>query len=492
MRQSLVSRSLSSIAWQSVANWGNIFISFFQSVYLTRNLEISIFGQYAFAASIVTLVGTVSKFGSGAAFTYRSEFTEDETAAAQSLQTHQLITVGITASILVLIALTYFENDTFRLAVLVLTGGQVFNALLLRIPRLMLMRRVVHRRIALVDLCANYASAFVAIAWTYFSPTIWALLAATLTKRVIVFIGFYVWKPFWIPRLRWDRDSLAYYFRFGGRNLISETLLTLLDRADDLWIGTFLGDVALGIYSRAYRFATYPRQIVAYSVNMVILGTYAEIIDNRIQVSKAFFRTNGFLIRTSFLMGGLLSLAIPEFVALVLTDKWAGMIPVFRLMLVFTLLDPLKKSVSNIFIAAGRPEIVTRARIVQLCTLLLGLMVFYLATDLEIIGAALSVNLMLLVGIAILLVRVRQFVDYSVVALFLGPSLALLIGFGWVVIGLQLFPGLALWQSGLLKIVVYPIVYIGTLLLFEYRSLKPMIEAYIPTIQKRLGRLTGK
>ena len=144
---------------------------------------------------------------------------------------------------------------------------------------------------------------------------------------------------------------MRYYIAFGGRTVAASILEWLLGRADDLWLQLYSTPQALGYYARGYTFATYPRRIVAAPINSVIGGTYAELKEDRLRLSQAFFRTNALLVRSGFLVAGLLALTAPEFIRIVLGTKWMPMLDVFRLMLVFTLIDPIQAATSSLFVA---------------------------------------------------------------------------------------------------------------------------------------------
>jgi O-antigen/teichoic acid export membrane protein len=113
----------------------------------------------------------------------------------------------------------------------------------------------------------------------------------------------------------------------------------------------------------------------------------------------------------------------PEFVRLVPGPEWLPILDAFQLMLIFTLLDPLKITVSHLFVAVGKPNIIVRARVVQLGVLIAGL--FLLGLPLGIRGVALAVDVMLFIGIFMLLWQARDFVDFSLVRLFANPAIML-------------------------------------------------------------------
>ena len=71
-------------------------------------------------------------------------------------------------------------------------------------------------------------------------------------------------------------------------------------------------------------------------------------------------------------MAGLLALIAPEFIYLVIGRQWLPMLDAFRLMLLFTLLDPIRGTLANLFIAVGKPEKVLWARLAQLAAKLQG------------------------------------------------------------------------------------------------------------------------
>jgi O-antigen/teichoic acid export membrane protein len=251
-------------------------------------------------------------------------------------------------------------------------------------------------------------------------------------------------------------------------------LLRVQNQVDDLWTGLYLGKVRLGYYSRAYTFATYPRQLLASPINAIAGGTYAELKGDRRRLSQAFFRANAFLVRSGFLIAGGLALIAPEFIRLFLGVKWLPMLQAFRLMLVFTLLDPIKVTIADLFTAVGRPNLVVRARLIQLAVLSAGLLL--LGQPLGISGVALAVDLMLIVGIAILLLQSRTYVDISVRDLFAVPgfALALGLGLGYGVVSL-LGANISDWWTGLAKIVVFSITYGFVLLVLERRQIAEML-----------------
>lgn len=475
---SLARRSITSAAWYGAANTAAVAVLFIRTLVLARLLPVDVFGIYAFAGSIVTVTVIFASFGMGGAFLHRVPETEDEEKAAEVHFTLKLIFVLVWASLLSTGALLFTEGDT-RITLLVLT----FTTSIIEIaqtPRLILLRRVVHIRLAILRILTASVTTVVAVAFAWKGATLGALLATDFVNLALTITVLFLWRPVWRPRLSWNRQTIRYYLNFGSRNFIGNALLRMTDLFDDLWTGLYLGDVALGYYSRAYRFATYPRTVLAAPITLVAGGTYAELKDNRSALSKAFFRANAFLIRSGFYLGGLLAMVAPEFIVIFLGEKWLPMLQAFRLMLIFTLLDPIKSTVAHLFVAVGRPDQIVRARLVQLVLLIAGL--YFLGIRYGIAGVALAADTMLVVGIVMLLYMAKSHVDFSASILFVSPLLALVFGLLATVGTVELVTNHSVWKNLLVKTIMFSVVYWLILLVIEREHF--FEYAYRPLISK--------
>jgi O-antigen/teichoic acid export membrane protein len=423
---SLSQRSVRSVKWNSLASLIGLPLGFIQTVLLARLLPVEYFGVVAAVNSIIGLSGTVFEFGLSNAYVHRASETQDEEHATAVFFTLRLVFDSAWAVFLLVFGwFTLTGTRQWVLIFLVVTG---YLYRLTSVPQALLLRRVQHRRLAVFSIAVNLSVAVASIAIAWFTHSIWALLVSSIITLVLGMTGFYLWKPVWKPKLAWDGKTVRYFLSFGSQNLANNILDGALDYSDNLWTGYYLGDLSLGYYSRAFRFAIYPRMLLATPINTVAVGTFAELKFDRLRLSKAFFRISVFLTRLGFLIAGLLSVIAPQFIVLFLGEKWLPMLTAFRLMLLYSLLDPIRVITSSVMIAVGKPQKVSQVRMLQLLTLGIGL--FTLGFTYKIAGVALSMDLMVLVGVLLSLWIVRDYVDFSVLRLFAPPVLALFAGFG--------------------------------------------------------------
>ncbi len=464
VKKSIAERTITSATWNMIASLAAVIVLFVRSVMLSRLLPVATFGVYGFASAIATMAAILLNFGLTGAFLHRAPETENEDdAAATHFTLITLIALGWTVTMVA--GTMLLTSGETQLAIIVIAVTSAL-AQLSQTPRAILLRRVVHRRLAIIQFTNAVLTTLAALTLAWLGATLWALLVTNLVSMMVTLGMLYGWKPVWRPHFRWSRPELRYFLHFGSRTFLSSALLAILDRIDDLWTGFFLGNTALGFYSRSYTFATYPRRVLATPINTVTVGAYAELKYERRRLSQAFFRTAALLLRTGFFLGGLLALIAPEFIGLLLGEKWLPMTNVFRLMLVFALLDPIKATVASLFVAVGQPEQVIRARLIQLLVLAVGL--FGLGPKLGIIGVALAVDAMLVTGIGILLWKARRHVDISLTRLFAAPTIALFASM-MTTYGAVLLLALSetTWLSILLKLGVFTLSYLLILLMLE-------------------------
>lgn len=469
-------RTIQAAAWSTGANAIVNLISFARSIFLARWLAVEVFGIYGYAAAITTIAAVVLDFGMGGAFLHRSAQTADEERVARIHFTLKVLIGFVWAGVMISFIVPLAHGD-LRIALLSLTGVRAVS-ILVQTPELILLRRVVHRRLAVIRVVYTVLGTAIALFLAWNGHGLWALLAIEIVSVAVRIVGLLGWRPVWRPHLGWARDVVTYFFRFGRQGLAAEGLAMMLDRLDDLWAGRFLGETALGLYTRSYTFATYPRLLITSSLDSVTNGVYAELKSDRRRLSQAFVRTNALLVRISFFVAGLLALVAPEFIRIVLGSKWMPMLLIFRLMLFFTMLDPLRNTIGSLFVAVGKPEALVQTRFMQLGVLVVGL--FTLGMTWDLIGVALAVDLMLIVGMALLLWHARLHVDFSLRQIFALPTAILILAMGMallVIRGLFML-GFTIndWGTGFIKFIVFAVIYAGMLVIFERERMHSMFN----------------
>ena len=479
---SLAQRSVRSVGWNVFASPVQIGVQVVRAIILARLLSPEVFGLYAMASTIVRLSGLITGFGVAPAFLNRVPETDDEDRAASVHFTMKLMVTAVWLTAIFIYARAevgqLFETYEGLGQTLIWLGLIVAATQLVITPRLILQRRVQFARLTIESTLGAVLATIASVTAALMFGDVRAMLAADLGMLVASLVVLYGWRPVWRPHFSLDRDVARYFLGFGSKNFPAVVLADLLDRVDDLWTGVYLGEAAMGFYNRAYRFASYPRSVLARPAENVSKSTYAELKHDRLRLSKAFFRVNAMLVRTGFGFAGLMVLIAPEFIRQVLGREWLPMLEAFRFLSIFALLEPLKMTVSGLFVSIGQPGRVLRARVLQFAVMVVGL--YALGGPYGLAGVAAAVNIMLAVGLVSLFWQAREYVDFSLTRLFLAPTMALVVASiaGRAAI---LLPGVmgADWRTGGVKMVVFGALYVGILFAVEREQLTTAVRGLV-------------
>lgn len=472
---SLARRSIESGIYNVFSSLLQTGIAFIRAAILFRLLTPEIFGLYSFVTAIIVWTGTLPNFGMTGALVHRAPESEGE-AGLRVHFTLTLIFNLIWGALMGVLAIWIIPVRETRLIFYVILITQIVDNLSLT-GRYKLTRAVAFRRLAVINLLITLVGSITAVSMAYLGFGVWSLVSTDVVAAALMFGGIYLLRPVWRMRMGLSRAGVRYYLDYGRRAFLSGPLLQALNKFDDIWTGFYLGQVALGFYSRAYSLATYPGTLLASPLNPIAAAMYAELKETPQKLSLAFTQINHLLVRTGFFLGGWLAVIAPEFVLIVAGEAWLPMVNTFRLMLAFTLLNPLKQTIAGLYGAVGKPEIAVRVQIAQLLVLLASLFLFGLTAGIE--GVALAVDVMMGVGIVLLLYNARQFVQFSGRKLFAVPTLALLLAVGaaWLAEPL-FFSGLSVWLRALLKTGVFIALFTGILILFERRDLWELAQFF--------------
>ena len=476
MSNDLASRSINSVKWNSISNIFQLVLGVIQTVILARLLPIETFGVYAGAAAIVQVTACVASFGMASAFLYRTKETEDIEKTAKVHFTLQLIFSTAWAAIMLTGGFVFIKpiGDGFLTAFVIIVISQtIFNTT--ATPRVMIARTVQYKRIAFIIVIDTIITFIVSLTLAFLQKPILALVATNVINAFTHVVMLYFWKPVFRPKFAWDKQIVSYFIHFGAQQVAARFLMEALDRFDELWIKFNIGTVALGLYSKAYSFAQYPSKIVAAPVTNVSNATYAEVAGNKSKLSEAFTQTNSLLLYSGFFIVGGFILIAPEFVRVVLGEKWVPMLLALQIMLPYAMLEPVKQTMANIFVSVGKPGMVVKIRSLQLAIMIAGLFILGNLYGKE--GVAVTVDITAVVGIILVLVNVKKYVTYSLRNMFVFPGAALVMGIlaGYAV-DHYLLAGISDIFSALIKGTVFSVLYLFVLYILSREELKLMFQ----------------
>ena len=351
--------------WLSVSTWTARGAQIVVLLVLARALAPSEFGILAVAALTYNVLLVVTHLGIFEALSYlrdRIELRELSRTALSICIAGGLILTGVAWALAPLIAHFFHSPD----ATFVLRGfalGITFDAAAL-VPRGLLTRSLSFSRRTVTDTLPPVIGAAVTISVVASGHPLFGLVAGqvagSVTDAIVAFLIGPRCRPGWNSAMA--RRLLGY-----GKFLSAADLLNLgLLNVDYIIIGHFLGPVALGYYSLAYRICFMPYLSISVVANGALFPYYCRLPSRE---AKARTAESAFSLITA--------LSTPWFAGLVLFagdiallgHKWAPATGAIRFLALYGLFLSLILSALDLLKAVGRTELVFFVRGLHLAIL---------------------------------------------------------------------------------------------------------------------------
>lgn len=370
-------------------------LSIVRNIFLARWLQPVDFGLYSLASAFVTASKRVENFGVEAALVQRKE-------CPPGFWISGLVFRLFSASscFVLLLAVAPAIAGFYELERLTPVMRLLAATLLLGLPgflgRVHLTRALRFGPISVVNGICGFLGILFTLLLAYKGYGVWSLVGGGILTEGVSALLFifaakvsFAWKELSFEKMR----ELA---RFG-RPLFGATIISfLVTHLDDLIVGKLLGATWLGFYSVAFSWANLPVSGFVNLVGKVMFPTVASIQENIERVRRGYLEAVRFtMMVVAPISLGLLALT-PEFIRLILGEKWLPATTAMRILCVYALIRGIGGIGGSVRKGLGRPDIFFKLGLLFLAIMLLG--IFPLTWEWGITGTAISVLIAALIS----------------------------------------------------------------------------------------------
>jgi len=240
--------------------------------------------------------------------------------------------------------------------------------------RALLTREMNFRSLELRLIVASLGGGIVGIAAAAAGHGAWAIIAQQLVVAVLSSVLLWILSP-WRPRLVFSGASLRDLGGYSGNVFGQRLLYYLHENAGPLLIGRFIGPAGLGAFTIAYNVITMPFSRIAVPVAEVLFPAFSRMQDEPRRMAEGWFRSTRIVgaISIPALLG--LIIVAPDFVVVVLGERWAEATRVIQILAWVGLLQSLQTLNSVILQARDRTGTLLRYSILFLAAHLVAFVV---------------------------------------------------------------------------------------------------------------------
>ena len=324
------------------------------TVVMARLLTPSDFGLVAMVSSFIGFVTMFRDFGLSIATIQKQSITEDQLTGLFWVNV-LLGLIAMTVCFACAPIIGFFYGEPRAQSITIAFGGIAIISSLGAQHSAVLERQMRFGTLAARDLSALLVGVICGIISAFFGLRFWALIIMQAANTISGTIFLWL-KSGWRPGFPKRAAGLRKLLEFGGAQTICSMLAFANHNMDNILIGKFLGGAAVGFYSKAQALLNTPLAQILPPVMKVSTPMFSRLIIDPSQFRRATIKLTEILCFGGSILVMVIFSNADWIVLLMLGNQWIETIPVFKLLAIFGLLEPISWLLGTILVASGKPN----------------------------------------------------------------------------------------------------------------------------------------
>lgn len=343
------------VLWAYLAFAASKGLVFASTIVLARLLTPAEFGIVGFATIITDYLDTLQGLGVGEALIQRKTRIEE---AANATFVISIVTGAALFGLGVLlapVAASFFNQPLVTPLLSVLAASYLFSSLG-TVHDALLVKQLDFKQRTKPLVIRAFFKAVTSIGLAYAGYGVWALVFGQLASSISGTVTLW-WIDSWRPSRRWDRRVAREVLGFGSQIILMGFLGNIEVNLDYLIIGKRLGEVALGLYTLAFRA---PELLIINLVSViadVAFPAFSKIQDDRPGLRRAILTGMHYIAIVAVPAGVGLAILSAPFIQTFYTDKWAGAIRSMQALALYASARAVTYNVGDVYKAIGRADV---------------------------------------------------------------------------------------------------------------------------------------
>ncbi|MFV0590520.1 MAG: lipopolysaccharide biosynthesis protein [Draconibacterium sp.] len=481
MSDKLKQKTIHGLFWSFLDNFAKLGVQFIVGIILARILSPREFGLVGMITIFIAVSQTFVDSGFGAALIRKKVCSDTDYSTVFFFN----LVIALAVYFLLFISAgaisNFFDEPQLAGLVKVLGLGIIFSSFGI-IQQTILTREINFKIQTKATLIASLGSGGLAVTMALLGFGVWSLVALTVSRFAIATLFLWIWSP-WRPVWVFSMRSFKELFSFGSKLLISAIIDTVYQNVYLLIIGKYFSAQDLGFYTRADQFRNLPSKNI-----MAVVQRVSYPVLSSIQEEKERLRSNyqklirSTMMITFLLMLGMVAVAKPMVLTLI-GEKWEPSVVYLQLLCLVGMFYPLQALNLNMLNVKGRSDLFLKLEIVKKL----------FAVPVIIIGIVWGIKIMIvgmivnsIIGYLINSYFSGQLIGYStiqqikdilpsfllaiivnVIVFFIGEVLT---SSSWIVLGIQLILGAALFVGFGEILKMHDYLYIKKIILEQWQK----------------------
>jgi teichuronic acid exporter len=453
-------------------------MSFVVTIFLARLLEPSDFGLIAIVMVIIGMAQVFIDTGLGGALIQRRRLLSVHYSSVFYFN----IGIGLLLTVLTYFSASwisgFYHNEQLFLLVQVMSISFVLSSLS-SVQNTRLRKDLNYALLAKTGLIASLTGGAAGVSLAFYGAGVWSLVAQYLTGSIVY--NILIWNSAdWRPSLMFSWKALVQLWGFGFRMFLVTLLEAVYTRLDYLIIGKLFPVTILGYYQRAKSLNMMAIQYTSGSLMSVLFPVLSKVQNDLPRFQRIILKSLGIISFAVFLLFGSLYLISEELIVILFSDKWLPSVEYFKILAFSGFAYPINALLVNVLSSRGNSRAFLRMAVYKKSIAFLNLSIGFLF-GIEgflyglIIVAVINNAITIVMASSESSIAIMEFYRLIIVQAIIA-AIALLAS----LYAVSLLPALDLLNAFLVKLILFPMIYVSLSYLFNTLSFHYFLEQFLP------------
>ncbi len=407
---SLKHKTTISLFWSFVDKFGQQLLNFVSMLILMNIIAAEDYGKIGSLAIFIAFSSILIDSGFGRALLNRQNLTASDYSTVFKFN----ILLGAVLYIILFIAAPYL-GELFHTPEIAVISRVVFISIILNafglIHQTILTKKADFRGLSKINITALLIADIIAVVMAIYGYGVWALVAQILLYAFFrtIFLWFY---SEWRPTKGFNKESLASFFSFSSKLLLTNTISTIANNIYPSLIAMFYPMNQVAYFDRGKKYQDIPFLTMSNTFRSVAMLILSEINKDSERLKRVVSKMMKSIAFVSFPVGLMMIIIAEPLFFLFFKEKWLAAVPYFQALTLAGMLSPFIFIFNELFIAREKSSYFMGLEILKALLLIL-LIILLLPKGLMALAGSWVIYIALTLLISVILSK--KLIDYSLV-----------------------------------------------------------------------------
>lgn len=378
------------VVYSAIGKFGNVFVNLIVNAVLSRLLTPQEYGVVSIIQVFILFFQLLVEAGMGPAIIQNKGLSQNDNGILFNYSVLIAVALSISFGIFGYILANIYGNDIYINLSWLQAFAILFNGLNV-VPTALLNKNKMFKNVNLNNIISNIISGSIGVIMALNGYGVYSLIGSSITLSLCMFLLNFKSSQLKLVN-KWDKKVVSSIAEFSVNQFGFNFINYFSRNSDNILIGKFMGETALGNYSKAYQLLMMPNSVLLGVINPILQPVLSDFQENVVLVRKVYFKILRLLALIGIPLSVYLSVFSKEIILFLFGDQWGAAVFPFKILSTTVWIQMTLSSTGAIFQARNKTKELLTTGIYSAIILVGSICIGILSGDLKSFSVCLTVG----------------------------------------------------------------------------------------------------